>query len=471
LLQQTPRTFEVDASGEVLDRLVGLHHFISPDLIRQAVRDTGRWNRSDCRLTHEIMLWVVLAMGILTDVPLRQVFKHARRLRKGEPTPPRNTLCKARRRLGVAPLRHLFAQVAQPLATPQTPGGFYQGLRLVGLDGTAYDIPDSPANVKAFGRPRGPRADAAFPQVRKLSLVELGTHAELAFVLKPFWRGETAMVAGLMSHLQKGMLLLWDRNFFSYELWQSLTQKKKVHILARVKCNLVLAPLKELADGSYLAKIYRNAYDRQKDRNGIVVRVIKYTLDDPQRVGHDEEHTLITTLLDAAEHPAVKLVLLYHERWEEELTFDEQKTHQDPPRPGKPTNLRSETPQGVVQEVYALSLGHYVTRALMAQAAATEKLDPDWLSFVGCLRILKCRLPECDSRTPQSWHKWYEAVLWEMSCERVDLKQTPNGPRRYNRVNPRVIKRKMSNWKKKRPEHRNRPPLLKTFAETVVMRE
>lgn len=471
MTQKTPRVFEVDASGEVLDRLVGLHQFISPDLVRQAVHDTGRRNRSDCRLTHEIMVWVVLAMGILTELPIRAVFKHARRLRKGEPTPPRNTLCKARRRLGVAPLLHLFDHLVRPLATPETPGAFYKGLRLMGLDGTTYDIPDSDANVKAFGRPKGPRADAAFPQVRKLSLVELGTHAELAFVLKPFRRGETAMVAGLMRHLQEGMLLLWDRNFFSYELWRTLTQKKHVHILARVKCNLVLEPIEELADGSYLAKIYRNSYDRHKDRNGIKVRVIKYSLDDPQRVGHGEVHTLITTLLDAEEHPAVQLILLYHERWEEELTFDEQKTHHDPIRPGKPTNLRSETPQGIVQEIYALLLGHYVTRALMAQAAATEKLDPDRLSFVGCLRILRCRLPECDSRTPQSWQQWYEAVLWEMSCERVDWQQTPSGPQRYNRINPRVIKRKMSNWKKKRPEHRNRPPLSKPFAQTIVMRE
>jgi len=468
--QGTPRTFAVDDSGVVLDRLVGLHQFISPDLVRQAVHDTGRRNRSDCRLTHEIMLWVVLAMGLLTDLPLRLVFKHARRLRKEEPSPPRNSLCVARQRLGVAPVRYLHNALVRTLATPDTPGAFYKGLRLVGIDGTTLDVPDSPANVKAFGRPKGPRSDAAFPQVRKLSLVELGTHAELALILKPYCRGETSMVAGLLRHLHEGMLLLWDRNFFSYKLWKSLTDRN-IQILARVKCSLILKPIQELPDGSYLAKIYRTPYDREKDRKGIVVRVIKYTLDDPQRVGHGEEHTLLTTLLDAAEHPALQLILLYHERWEEELTFDEQKTHHDPVRPGKATHLRSETPQGVVQEVYALSLGHYVTRALMAQAAATAQLDPDWLSFVGCLRILKCRLPECDSRTPQCWQEWFEALLWEMSCERVDLQQTPTGPQRRNRINPRVIKRKMSNWKKKRPEHRNRPPLSKTFVESVVIRE
>jgi hypothetical protein len=466
---KTPRNFAVDASGVVVDRLVGLQQFIPADRVRQAVHAAGRRNRADCRLTHEIMLWVVLAMGILTELPLRQVFKHARRLRQGEPSPPRNTLCMARRRLGVAPVRHLFEAVVRPLATAETPGAFYQGLRLVGLDGTVLDLPDAPANAKAFGRPRGSRAEGAFPQIRKLSLVELGTHAELAFVLKPCWRGETAMVAGLRRHLQPGMLLLWDRAFFSYPLWQSLTGKG-VHVLARVKGNLILAPIEALADGSYLAKIYRNDYDRHKDRHGIVVRVIKYTLDDPQRVGHRQEHTLLTSLLDAGEHPAVGLVLLYHERWEEELTFDEQKTHQDPKRPGKPAQLRSETPAGVVQEVYALSLGHYVTRALMAQAAATEALDPDRLSFVGCLRILRCRLPECDSRSPQTWQQWYEAVLWEMGQERVDVEHTDAGPRRPNRVNPRVVKRKMSKFKKTRPEHRHRPPLQKTFAQTIVMR-
>ena len=199
------------------------------------------------------------------------------------------------------------------------------------------------------------------------------------------------------------------------------------------------------------------------------MRVLKYTLDDPQRVGHHQEHTLLTTLLDAHEHPAQELILLYHERWEEELTFDEQKTHQDPPRPGKPTSLRSETPQGVVQEVYALSLGHYVTRALMVEAAQTENLDPDRLSFVGCLRILRCRLPECDSRAPQTWQAWYAAVLWEMAGERVDVQQTTAGPRRRNRSNPRVVKRKMSKWKKTRPQHRQLPPLQKTFAQTIVM--
>jgi len=115
----------------------------------------------------------------------------------------------------------------------------------------------------------------------------------------------------------------------------------------------------------------------------------------------------------------------------------------------------------VIQEIYALSLGHFVIRSLMFQAAEPVGLDPDRLSFTGCFQVLKCRMPECDSSTPQSFEDWYQALLWEMQNERTDD--------RRNRINPRVIKRKMSKWKKKRPEHRRLPPLKKTFPETVVM--
>jgi hypothetical protein len=286
--------------------------------------------------------------------------------------------------------------------------------------------------------------------------VELGTHAELAFVLRPSRRGEINLAAGPMRHLGEGMLLLWGRNSFSHPLRQALT-REEVGLLARAKGGPILEPIEALAGGSRPAKVCRDAHGRTKGRNGTVVRVIKYTLDDPQRVGHGEGHTLLTTLLGASEHPALTLILPYHERWEEELTSDEQKTHHDPARPGKPASVRSEAPRGVVQEMYALSPGRYVTRAPTAQAAATQDLGPDRLSFVGCLRIPRCRLPECDSRTPQGWREWLNAVPWEMSGERVDAQQTPSGPQRYSRINPRVVKRKMSSWKKKRPEHRNRP--------------
>ena len=456
-------TLPPDASGRILDRLTGLEQIIPPDAVRQALQATGRINPRRCKLTHEVVCWVVLAMGILTDLPIRQVFKHARRLRFGETTPHRSSLCVARQRLGIAPVRHVFEEIVHPLARPETPGALYRGFRLVGLDGTVLDVPDSEANAAVFARPSaGPRGEGAFPQNRKLSLVELGTHVALAFVVRSIAHGEQSMVGGLLRHLTAEMLLLEDRGFFSYLHWKEALSRG-VKILARVKSGLILKPIRVLADGSYLAKIYRTPEDRRKDREGIVVRVIRYTLDDPQRVGHGEVHTLITNLCDENLYPAEELIMLYHERWEQELVYDEQKTHQDPPRVTKPAHLRSETPAGVIQEVYALALGHFVTRALMFEAAATVGLDTDRLSFLGCFQILKCRLPECDSSTPGRFEQWYRGLLWEMQLERTDDEV------RRNRINPRVVKRKMSKFKKKRPEHRRVPPLKKTFAETVVM--
>ena len=315
------------------------------------------------------------------------------------------------------------------------------------------DVPDSAANA-SFGRSRGSRGDSAFPQVRKTSLVELGTHVETALAIGGWGDDERTLARTLWDQIPDDALLLEDRGFFSYEDWKIL--HSRVKLLVRVKSHFVLKPIQRLPDGSYLAQIYPASYYRDKDLHGIVVRVIEYTLDDPQRTGHGETHRLITNLLDATEAPALELIVLYHERWEEELVFDEQKTHQDPRRAEKPAQLRSETPEGVRQELYALSLGHFVIRSLMFEAARSAKIDVDRLSFVGCFRILQCRLPECDGRTTTSLNHWYQALLAEMLTE-------PIGPRR-NRINPRVIKRKMSKWNKKQPHHRNQPPLHKPLS-------
>jgi hypothetical protein len=447
-------------SKTILDRLEGLSKVIPEDIIAQALLETGRANQRACRLSHPVMLWIVLAMGLLTHLPIRQVFKHARRMRFKEKTPSRSNLCEGRQRLGVEPVRRVYDLMVRPLATPQTPGAFYKGLRLMGIDGTVQDTPDTPANEARFGRSSGGRGDAAFPQTRRVNLVELGTHVEVAMAIGGYHDSEQKLVEQLWDKIPADALLMEDRGFFSYQHWQTLNARG-VKLLIRIKDNMILRPIQNLPDGSYLAKIYPSSHHRNQDRDGIVVRVIEYTLDDPQRTGHGEKHRLLTNLFDEATFPALELVCLYHERWEEELTFDEQKTHLDPRRAGKPAHFRSQTPEGVLQEIYALSLGHFVLRALMLEAAKEENLDVDRLSFTGCLRILQARLPECDSSMPSTLNNWYRALLWEMGQEIIEPRQ--------NRSNPRVVKRKMSKFNKKRPEHRGRPPLKKTFAETVVI--
>ena len=168
-------TLPADEAGRVLDRLAGLEKLIRPEDIQQALAATGRINSRQCTLTHEVMLWVVLAMGLFTDVSIRQVFKRTRRLHHGEDSPHRSSLCVARQRLGVEPVQHLFEKIVHPLARPETPGAFYRGLRLMGIDGTILDVPDSDANAATFARPSaGDRGDGGFPPNSQAELGRVG---------------------------------------------------------------------------------------------------------------------------------------------------------------------------------------------------------------------------------------------------------------------------------------------------------
>ena len=354
-------------------------------------------------------------------------------------------------------MRLLAEQVVQLLGTPDTPGAFYKGWRLMAIDGFVVDLPDTPANERVFGRPNGGRAEGAFPQARVLALCETGSHIFYRWQIKPLCRGEISMAAVLLRHLQPDMLLLWDRNFLSFKNVKAV-KDQDAQLLARIKNGPVFEPTEVLPDGSYLSKIYPASWYRERDRGGIEVRIIEYKL---EGTGHAEEgkvHRLLTTLLDAEKYPAEELIILYHERWEEELAIDELKTHLKE----KP-ELRSKTPAGVVQEIEGLLLAHYVVRKVMHQAAGREGLDPQRLSFVATLKILRCRLPEApkNGNNKVAQKQWWEALLAEVGEEVL--------PERQPRVNPRVIKRKMSKWQKKRPCHRKPPQPTRPFRECILI--
>ena len=450
---------EVFDSAIKLDRIAGLEKIISHLDIAMALEASSKIDSRKCGLTYDVMMWVVLAMGLFTEMPIRQVFKACRRIREDEETPARSTLCMARQRLGSQPLVDLHRIVVRPLANEQTPWAFYRGLRKVGIDGSIYDVPDCDAH-QHLGRSSGSRGEGPFPQVRKLSLVELGTHVELALAYGGWKDSERAMFPQLIDSIPTDSLLMLDAGFYSFKLWKSLCFRHK--LLFRVQKSMVFKPLQFFDDGSFLAKVYHSNWYRQNDSGGILVRVIEYTIDDAQRTGHQEKHVLLTNLLEAELFPAEELICEYHQRWEHEQVFDEQKTHQDPTRAEKTTHFRSETSDGLRQEIYALSLAHFVTRSLMFEAATAKKIDVDRISFKACFQILKTRLPEYHPAEGKTrLEDWLRAVIWEMGNEII--------PPRRNRINPRVIKRKMSKWDKARPEHRNLLPLKKTFHETIVL--
>ena len=433
-------------------RVRALKRIIPCSTIKAILKRTGH-DRICPRLPKWFMVWFVIGLGLFSCDCYRQIYRWLQAFRRGG-IPGRSTLCEARQRLGVAPLYWLMDKVIKLLATLTTPGAFYRHLRLMALDGFVVNVPDTPANDRVFGRPGGGRSPGAFPQTRVLALCEIGTHILWKCLVKPVRRGEITMARALLRFLAPDMLLLWDRGFLSYDnVAQVLFQGAQ--LLARVKKNLVFIRRKHLPDHSCLVKLYRSAKHRRLDQDGIELRLIEYTFRDSSRTGSGQPHRLLTTLLDWRQDPAKTLIELYHERWEEELAFDELKTHQRQ----RPV-LRSETPAGVVQEIYGLLLGHYVVRALMCAAAATKEIAPRRLSFTATLKILRCRLPECPRSEPGR-QRWCHNLLTEIAEEILET--------RRDRINPRVIKCKMSKWLKKRPEHRRNPQPKQKFRELLVV--
>ena len=113
----------------------------------------------------EFVVWFVIGLGLFANDSHVQVYKHLQRFRRRS-TPTRGALGEARKGLGVAPMRLLADRVVRLLATPETPGAFYKGMRLMALDGFVLDLPDTPDNARVFGRPQSGRAPRAFPQAR-----------------------------------------------------------------------------------------------------------------------------------------------------------------------------------------------------------------------------------------------------------------------------------------------------------------
>jgi len=295
-------------------------------------------------------------------------------------------ISQARTRIGWEPLQRLYLDLARPLAVAHTKGAWYRPWRLVTLDGSTLDVADTTENVAAFGRPGASRGTSAYPQIRLVALVENGTHVVFASEMRDTATGEITVARAVVPALQPGMLCLADRNFFGFALWTQ-AQATGADLLWRIKKNLDLPCQALLPDGSYLSVIYPSLADRRHQTKGVRVRVIDYRLEDVPDA--EPLYRLLTTIADPAVAPAAELAALYHERWEIETAFAELKTHLR----GAQIVLRSKTPDLVRQEFYGLLLAHFAVRALMHEAALSVAEDPDRLSFVHAVRVIRRKLP------------------------------------------------------------------------------
>ena len=304
-------------------------------------------------------------------------------------------ISQARTRVGWEPFRQLHDEVVKPIAVAATKGAWYRTWRLVSLDGSTFDVADEKVNEDAFGRPGASRGSSAYPQIRFVSLVENGTQVLFGSQMAAYSTGEITLAKAVLPCLRKGMLCLADRQFFGYELWKQ-AHATGADLLWRVKKNMRLTCEKRLADGSYLSRIYPSERDWRHKTNGIVVRVIDYQLEGVE--GAEPIYRLVTSILDPAKAPAQELAALYHERWEIETALDELKTHLR----GAKIVLRSKTPDLVRQEFYGFLMAHFAIRGLMHEAALKAKEDPDRLSFLHTVRVVRRKLPVFSAIPPSA---------------------------------------------------------------------
>jgi hypothetical protein len=304
-------------------------------------------------------------------------------------------ISQARTRLGWEPMRQLHDEIVKPIALQATKGAWYRGWRLVSLDGSTLDVADERSNDEAFGRPGASRGASAYPQIRFVSLAEIGTHVLFGTQMAGCTTSEIALSRTVLPHLERGMLCLADRNFFGFPLWMQATATG-ADLLWRVKKNMRLVCEKRLPDGSYLSRIFASERDWRHKTNGVTVRVIDYWLDGV--VDAEPVYRLATTIRDHEKAPAIELAALYHERWEIETAFDELKTHLR----GARIVLRSKTPDLVRQEFYGLLMAHFAVRGLMHDAALKADEDPDQLSFLHTIRIVRRKLPVYSAIPPSA---------------------------------------------------------------------
>ena len=360
--------------------------------IRASLAASGKESVRQRDLPAHVVVYYVIALALYMQSSYREVL---RCLLEGiqwlvEPgagisVAGNSGISQARTRLGWEPVRQLHDEVVRPVAVAATKGAWYRAWRLISVDGSTLDVADEKGNNEAFGRPGASRGESAYPKIRFVSLVENGTHVLFGSRMADYATSEVALAKTVLPSLGKGMLCLADRGFFGFEMWKQAAATG-ADLLWRVRKNIHLPCEKRLPDGSYLSRIYPSQQDQRRGRNGIVVRVIEYRLEGVE--GAEPLYRLATTILDHELAPAAELAALYHERWEIETAFDELKTHLR----GAHIVLRSKTPDLVRQEFYGLLMAHFAVRGLMHEAALRGDKDPDRLSFLHAVRVVRRKM-------------------------------------------------------------------------------
>ena len=430
-----------------------LQEVIPPSLIEELLDTYQMWEEREQKTNMVTITYWLIALHLYPSLSQRRVYgKMVSGLRTTrddvpEAIPVRSAFSYRRSQLGSEIMQELFVRCAGPKANAQTPGAFWKGMRLLAIDGTVESVADTQSNREAFRYSTDDECShSPFPQARLLLLVECGTHLICDAEISSCRQAEANGVRLLLERWTlEQSLILWDSGFHSSAAIFEV-RARGGHVLGRLKSNVLLKPFCTLVDGSYLISIYEDQDHQSGER--MLVRVITYTFTDPRIPGAGEQvYRLVTTLLDPFLYPAKELAVLYHQRWHVELVIDETRTHL---RLSART-LRSLTPEGVLQEIYALLLAHLVIRTLMQIAAEQAQISPTQISFSETIPIMDENLVPLSVVCAPRRQYMVECVLKEISEQRL--------PKQGVRIQARVVKRVRSRYERKKPEHLYAPPL------------
>jgi len=433
-------------------RLRMLEEVYPLELLHACVQQSPKRQQKQRRLRHFTalsVLWFLLAMVLWSRLSQGRVWdKLTHWLQDRLPEVPQepagaSALSYQRALLGVEPLQWLFEQGTHLLCTPETEGAWSRGYRLMALDGSLFNVPETKANAQAFGRSCNQYGKGAYPQARAVMLTECGSHATVGLHLGDYDEAEIHGAYALLASLERGMLLMHDANFFGGAYLEALNAKG-VRSLFALPSTVALQRRRNLPDGSYLALLKPHAKALYPMQRPVWLRVIEYQITDERLGEPGQVYRLGTTWLNPRTAPAKELLVLYHERWEIEIVVDEIKTHLRVQQ----KVLRSHTPEGVRQELYALFLVHFAIRALMYRSALQAQLDPDRLSFTEA--VFQISEAVADERDEE------EAGRQRWRTERLLQRLRRNLlPERRLRINRREIK---PVYQKYKPKKRNVPP-------------
>jgi DDE family transposase/transposase IS4-like protein len=374
---------------------------VTRQVVLDSLADAPRSGARSRKLPDVVVVYFVIAMALFSADGYQEVvrkmvesFRLARWWNGIWSVPTASALCQARSRVPASLMGQVFRRTATVLGAARTPGCWLGQRRLMAIDGTSFDLPDSAVNEEEFGRRRGVKV-GSFPQAQVVGLMEVGTHAVIAAEIGGAVQNERTLALRLLDSFTPEMLVLADRGFYSFDFFRDL-RETGADLLFRVQSGMRLVPRKFFSDGSYLSEVSTDRHRRKKlrypsdvadvrDATAIPVRVIEYMVTDRGKPGERETICLVTTILDPDDASAEELARAYAQRWEIELAFDEIKNHMLVSR----KTLRSRSPEFVRQEIWGILLAHYATRSLMIEGARQQKQDPDRMSFTHAASVVR----------------------------------------------------------------------------------